>query len=101
METRRIVDPGQYTIFRSTERPWLFCTPDRLIYDGDKLVAGLELKCAWYEAAKEWNDRVPLGYQIQGQHTMYVLGLEKLYFAALLNGCHFRWHLMRRHEGFL
>ncbi len=101
MGTRRIVNPGDCTIFRSTERPWMCCSPDRLIYEGDTLVAELSLKCAWYEAAKEWSKNVPVGYQIQAQHTMYVLGVDTVYFAVLLNGYSFKWHPQRRNEKWL
>jgi predicted phage-related endonuclease len=94
----RIVNAGDFTIFRSVERPWITCTPDRLIYEGDNLVAELSIKCAYYEAAKEWNKACPLGYQIQAQHTMYVLGVDTVYFAVLLNGCSFKWHLVRRND---
>jgi predicted phage-related endonuclease len=96
-----IVDPGEYCIFRSTERPWLTCTPDRLIYDGNRLVAELSIKCAWYEAAKEWAQRVPLEHQIQAQQTMYVLGVDTVYYAVLLNGYSFRWYTINRNERWL
>ncbi len=98
MEVR---NPGDYTICRSTERPWITCTPDRLIYQGELLVAELSLKCAYYEAAKEWSKAVPIGYQIQAQQTMYVLGIDTVYYAVLLNGCSFKWHLIHRNERWL
>ncbi len=93
-----VIDPGAYAIFRSKERPWITCTPDRLICDGWELVAELSLKCAYYEAAKEWSKGVPIGYQIQAQQTMYVLGVGVVYYAVLLNGCSFKWHTIRRNE---
>jgi len=96
-----IADPGDFTIYRSVERPHLFCTPDRLIFNLGVLTAELSIKCAWYDAAKEWSKQIPLGYQIQGQHTMYVLGVDQLYYAVLLNGCSFRWYTMRRNERWL
>lgn len=97
-ESLEIRDPGDFTIARSLLRPHLFCTPDRLIYNVGALTAELSLKCAFYESAKEWNKAVPLGYQIQAQHTMYVLGVDTVYYAVLLNGCAFKWHLIRRNE---
>lgn len=100
-EPMDVVDPGDFTIYRSVERPWLTCTPDRLIFNLGELTAELSLKCAWYDQAKEWNKAIPLGYQIQAQHTMYVLGIDQVYFAVLLNGCSFRWHTMRRNERWL
>jgi predicted phage-related endonuclease len=98
----KIIDPGNWTIYRSKERPWLTCTPDRLIYRDAELVAELSIKCAFhYETAKEWSKTVPLEYQIQAQHTMYVLGIDTVYYAVLLNGCSFKWHTIRRNERWL
>lgn len=96
-------DPGDFTIYRSTERKHIFCTPDRLraTVVGDEIEEVEELKCAWYEAAKEWNERVPLAYQMQGQQCMYVLGCQRMNFGALLNGCSFRHHPMKRHQAFI
>lgn len=98
-----LYDPGDFTIFRSAERPHIFCTPDRLrlTRGGWAVEEAEELKCAWYESAKEWNERVPLAYQIQGQQTMYVLGCQRMNFGALLNGCAFRHHPMKRHQSFI
>jgi predicted phage-related endonuclease len=96
-----ISDPGQFTIFRSKERPHLFCTPDRLVTELGVMIAELSLKCAWFDAAKEWKQRIPLEYQIQGSQTIYVLGMDLLYYAVLLEGCHFRWHSLKRHEAML
>lgn len=98
MGSYRIVNPGDFTIYRSVARPWLFCTPDRLIYNGESLVAALEMKCAYYDSAKEWNKGVPLSHQIQAQQQMYVLGVDTVYYAVLLNGCSFRWHLIHRND---
>jgi putative phage-type endonuclease len=92
-----IVDPGQYTIYRSVERPHLFCTPDRLV--GDDGV--LEIKTAHFGAGKEWADKIPLGYQVQLQHTLYVTGRTMGYFAVLADGHLFKWHSMRRHDKFI
>ena len=103
-EPFNVEDPGDFAIYRSKERPHLFCTPDRLNWIphlNSELVAETSLKCAFYEAAKEWNKQVPLGYQIQAQHTMYVLGIDTVYYAVLLNGCSFRWHSIRRNERWL
>lgn len=94
----KISDPGDFAIFRSKERPHLTCTPDRLVYDGEQLVAEVSIKCAFFESAKEWAKSVPLEHQIQAQHTMYVLGVDTVYYAVLLNGCSFKWHTIRRNE---
>lgn len=91
-------DPGSFTIFRSKERPHICCTPDRIVTSVAGILAEVSLKCAWYDAAKEWKKQIPLEYQIQGQQTIYVLGVDLLYYAALLEGCHFRWHSLRRNQ---
>lgn len=89
-----VTDPGDFTIFRSVERPHLFCTPDRLV--GDDGV--LEIKTAYFESGKAWAEKIPLGYQIQLQHTLYVTGRKRGWFAVLIDGHKFRYHPMARNE---
>lgn len=92
-----VVDPGSYAIYTSTEWPWMFATVDRLTHQGEPV----ELKTAWYEAAAEWKDRVPLSYQIQCQHQMAVVGADVAYIAVILNGNGFKWHTVKRHAGWV
>ncbi len=94
MET---IDPGDFTVYRSVEKPWLFCTPDRLIGDD----ACLEIKTAYRESAKVWNQDIPRRYKVQLQMTMFVTGRSMGYFAALLDGCYFTFHPMKRNDKFL
>ena len=95
-------DLGEYAIARSKERPHVSVTLDRLcigpmgIHD-----AVLEIKTAYYDAAKVWKERVPLYYQIQGQMQLYVTGLDVCHFACLLNGYQFRHLKMDRNERFI
>lgn len=91
----KLSDPGEYTILRSKERPWLFCTPDRLLVDED---AELSIKTAYFSSGDAWLSGVPLSYQIQMQHTLYVTGYPKGYFAVLIDGYKFRWHSQARNE---
>lgn len=88
-----VVDPGDYAIYTSIAHPWLFATVDRLTHDGRPL----ELKTAWYGAADEWKERVPLAYQIQCQHQLAVLDADEAYIAVILNGTGFKWHTVKRH----
>lgn len=92
-------DPGEYAIYRSKERPHLFCTPDRIALNPCPGI--LEIKTAYYESGKEWAERIPLAYQVQLQHTLYVTGFNQGWFAVLVDGHKFKYHPMRRHEGFL
>lgn len=102
-DVRTLVDPGEYTIFRSIERPHVFATLDRFaeptVFDNRK--RPVEFKCSWYESAKQWEERIPIAYQCQGQHQLYVTGADEMFFAVLLNGYKFRWYRMERHERFI
>lgn len=92
-----VIDPGSYAIYTSKEWPWMFATIDRLTHDGQPV----ELKTAWYEAAAEWKERVPLAYQIQCQHQMAVTGGDMAYIAVILNGNGFKWHVVKRHSNWV
>jgi putative phage-type endonuclease len=93
-------NPGDYAIFWSTERPHMFATLDRLVTIADQQVP-LELKCAWYAAAKEWDERIPIAYRVQLQQQLYVTGADFGYFAVLRNGCSARWYRDERHDKFI
>ena len=92
-------DAGEYAMDWSDETPYLFATTDRGLYDANgERFAVVELKCAWYESAKEWSERVPLGYQVQVQQQMYCTGTKVGYFGALLNGYIFKWFRIDQNE---
>lgn len=93
-------DPGDFTIWRSAERPHVYATLDRYL-DASGGPEPLELKCAWYDAAKEWAERIPVAYQVQLQHQLYVTGAARGWVACLLNGYQFRWYSMDRNERFI
>lgn len=95
---KQLSDPGDYTVYRSVDRPWMHATLDRWVDDES---APVELKCAWYESAREWTERIPVAYQVQLQAQLYVTGATHGYFAVLRNGCDARWYRMERHERFI
>ncbi len=101
MPTYSLHDPGDFTIYRDKERPHLFCTPDRLIMDGDRIIAPLELKTAHFGAAKKWDKECPIGYLCQMQYQMHILNCNVAYVAVLLEGRAFRWHRVPRHQRFI
>lgn len=92
-----VVDPGDYAIYTSNQWPWMFATVDRLTHEGRPL----ELKTAWYGAADEWKERVPLSYAIQCQHQLAVLDADEAYIAVILNGNGFKWHIVKRHPAWI
>lgn len=100
-------DPGDFSVMGSPERPNHTTTLDRLLclmesLDGPREpVAVVELKCAYYDAATEWEERVPLPYQMQIQHQMYVTGLSLGYFVVLRDGYRPAWYRCERDEEFI
>jgi len=98
-----IHDPGDYTIFRSVERPHMFATVDRMVTGPlhDRGPYPLELKASWFSAAREWGARIPIGFQCQLQMQLYVTGATAGFFAVLLNGYDARWYRMERHDRFI
>lgn len=85
-------DPGDFALHVSREFPFLACTPDRISADSSAVV---ELKTAHFSAADEWKTRIPLAYQIQLQHQMIVLGVDRAFIAVLINSTTFKHHEMR------
>jgi putative phage-type endonuclease len=92
-----LIDPGDFTIYRSTGRPWVHCTLDRDT-DGDAIA---EIKCAWFAAADEWVSRVPISHQIQAQLGLYVTRKSVCHFACLINGYKFRHLIVKRNDRFI
>jgi predicted phage-related endonuclease len=52
-------------------------------------------------AADQWLDEVPLKYQVQIQHQMYVTGAEVACAAALVGGNQFLWTTLDRNDEFI
>jgi len=61
----------------------------------------LELKNTSAWAADQWTEQVPLKYQVQIQHQMYVAGAEISVAAALVGGCEFLWDIVERNDEFI
>lgn len=100
----QLVNPGAYTIFRSTVNPWQHATPDRLALAESAggvepkivphfpaaIAAGLLDASAQFKtvasqvAAEKWGD-LPAEYAyIQVQHELMTLGLGRGWIAALV-----------------
>ncbi len=103
-EARIIVAPPPFTIYRNAEFPaWMTCTPDRLIADGGVSPVGipLELKNVDFHLGLDWQEEPPLGFIIQLQHQMAVLGADVGVLAALVGGNSFRWVEFQRDDEFI
>lgn len=90
-------------LYRSKERPHVFCTPDRVYRYGAQpgVVSALELKAAYFDAFRVWKEKVPIAYLLQCQQIMYVLGIQQMWIAVLGNGLEFKWHPVARDQELL
>lgn len=98
---RRLIDYGRFTIFRSQEFPFLFCTPDREIADDFRGRGSLSIKNVTQFKAADWEDEAPAYYQIQLQHELAVLGWPWGSFGVLIGGNTFRWVDVVRNQPFI
>lgn len=99
---RLVVNPGRWTIARSTAHPFMLATLDREIVPIDERGPGLlEIKTASFFKKDDWADEPPLAYQIQLQHQLAVKGYQWGSLAVLLGGQRFLRIDMDRNEEFI
>lgn len=80
---RKLYSPKPYTIFQSQKHPFMQCTIDKLIEQFDERGPGLvQIKTAGPGLLAEWQEEVPLYYQVQIQHEMAVMGYKWGSFAV-------------------
>lgn len=91
-----LVDPGDYAMFWSLATP-MFATVDRLT---EPMRRPVEIKCSWFDRAREFGERLPLHYRVQLQHQMICTGATEGYYAVLLDGFRFRWYREEAHQKF-
>lgn len=84
---QRAVEPT-LGVWCHPDRPWLRCTPDRLIYRGLGQIGPLEIKTSttWEGWGPDGSDRVPLNYFVQVQHQMLTLGVDFAQLVVLICG---------------
>lgn len=67
--------PPSFTIYQNTKHPYMMATIDRMIEPIDKRGPGvLQIKTGGPGAIKDWQEEIPLYYQVQIQHEMVVTG---------------------------
>lgn len=88
---RALADFGRMTVLVSGVWPWMRCTLDRVILDGSKYAAVLEIKTAGAQLSKKWEDEgIPRHYYLQVQHQLAVTGYAWGAIAVLIGGQKFR-----------
>lgn len=97
---REVIDIPPFTIERDLSHPELMATLDRR----QRTAAGigvLELKSTNWFARKNWEEGVPLYYQIQVQHQLMVTGEPFASVAVLIAGSEFLWCDVPRNDAFI
>lgn len=97
------VDPGDYTIFRSSEYPWLFATLDRFTVHPDHGPIPVELKAVHGRFHAEWDieEEPPLKFNVQTQTQMAVTGASHCYLVGLVGGDEVVVRLVERNQRFI
>ena len=98
---RRIVQCSPYVIERHPTIPWMFCTPDAKQRDEDRGRGLLQIKTTNAYAAKDWEEKPPLAYQVQLQHELHVTGQAWGTLACLIGGQKLRWFDMEANAKFV
>jgi putative phage-type endonuclease len=92
-KTGRDVVPLFDRLFVSETHPFLLCHPDGKIEDQDRGVGVYEGKVS---NTPDWEEGVPLMYQIQGQHNLFVTGASWLSIANLYGNKLLFWDFDRQ-----
>ena len=74
---RKLYSPKPFTIFKCMKNEFMQCTIDRLIEQFDNRGPGVvQIKTAGPGQLGDWQEEIPLYYQVQIQHEMAVMGYE-------------------------
>ena len=89
----RTVYPWPSTLIaKSDDHPFMFCTPDGLIFDPAMGGTGLvQCKTTGEYHAHAWDGEPPLDYQVQVQHELAVTGLPWACLVVLIGGRRLKW----------
>lgn len=99
----KALDPGDYTVFRSADHPWLFATLDRFTVHPEYGPIPVELKAVHGRFYAEWDEEEepPLKYMVQCQTQMAVTGTSHCYLVGLIGGDEVVVRLIERNQRFI
>lgn len=83
---RQVYDLGEYVIVAHKQFPWLGATLDRLVWDKDRGLGVLELKCRSSWVGGKWHDTAPDDVLIQHQQQLMCSGLDWGSVAVMVGG---------------
>lgn len=98
-----VVDPGEFTVYRSAEHPWLFATLDRFCIHPEFGPIPVEIKNVNGRFRGDWDEEEepPLKYVVQCQHQMAVTGTSHCYLVGLVGGDELVIRLLERNQRFI
>ena len=98
-----IGDPGEFTIYRSAEHPWLFATLDRFCIHPEFGPIPVEIKNVNGRFRGDWaeDEEPPLKYVVQAMHQMAVTGTSHCYLVGLVGGDELVIRLLERNQRFI
>lgn len=101
LETREGIETAlEYRTLAHPEYPFIRANLDGwACLDGQWIPCELKNTSAW--GADQWDGGVPLKYQVQVQHQMFVVGAPRAIIATLIGGCSFKWAVVERDDVFL
>lgn len=88
-------------MLRSRTHPFMLGNPDRFMLEDDGAYSILECKNVDGRKAAEWSVGPPLHYRIQLLTYLFVCGLQRGYFAALIGGNDFRTFAIERDDAMI
>lgn len=94
-----VVNPAPFSLYVRDSLPQAHASPDRFLRDAiDNVDAQgvLEIKTTAAWKGEEWDETVPLHYQVQIQHQLLVLGLMWGFVSVLIGGQKLRSFEVRR-----
>lgn len=100
-KTGRLVRRPGLSICLADATPHIGCSLDAMQTDVDKGDGVCEIKTTSEYNAEDWAEGVPLGYQIQLQHQLYVTGLRWGTVVCLIGGQRLVWRDIDRNENFI
>jgi len=101
----RLHDPGQYTILRHPEYPFIGATLDRIAETREYMI-DVEFKDTHQFMLGEWANGIPLQFQVQLQHQMLCSGLDWAHIGVIVSlddqeEDAFRVYTMQRNQRFI
>lgn len=99
---RKLLNYGEFHVFRNSRHPFLVCTADRGIREipGKSGKGILEIKTTNAFRAHDWDEEVPPVCRIQIQHNLLVTDRSWGSAAVLIGGSDFRWVDAERDNNF-